>query len=128
MPNANDQSELTLNQTKDGIRRIHVRLVDGSVWLSQRQLADLYQVSVPTVSEHLHKFFAESERSPEATVRKFRAVRTEGNRTISRTVDHYSLPVVLAVGCRVWSPRGTQFRRWATTRLEKVRRQGIHPG
>jgi hypothetical protein len=119
VPNANDQSELTLYQTEDGITRIHVRLVDGSVWLSQRQLADLYQVSVPTVSEHLHNIFAEGELSPEATVRKFRTVRTEGNRTISRTVDHYSLPVVLAVGYRVRSPRGTQFRRWATTRLEE---------
>jgi hypothetical protein len=119
VPDANDQSELILYQTDDGITRIHVRLVDGSVWLTQRQLADLYQVSVPTVSEHLHNIFAEGELSPEATVRKFRTVRTEGNRTISRTVDHYSLPVVLAVGYRVRSPRGTQFRRWATTRLEE---------
>jgi hypothetical protein len=71
VPNANDQSELTLYQTDDGITRIHVRLVDGSVWLSQRQLAELYQVSVPTVSEHLHNIFAEGELSPEATVRKF---------------------------------------------------------
>jgi hypothetical protein len=114
-----DQSELTIYQTDDGTTRIHVRLVDGSVWLSQRQLADLYQVSVPTVSEHLHNIFAEGELSSEATVRKFRTVRSEGNRTISRTVDHYSLPVVLAVGYRVRSPRGTQFRRWATTRLEE---------
>jgi hypothetical protein len=116
---ANDESELTLYQTNDGVTRIHVRLVDGSVWLTQRQLADLYQISVPTVSEHLQNIFAEDELSPEATVRKFRTVRTEGNRTISRTVDHYSLPVVLAVGYRVRSPRGTQFRRWATTRLEE---------
>jgi hypothetical protein len=119
VPNANDQSELILYQAEDGITRIHVRLVDGSVWLTQRQLGDLYQVSVPTVSEHLHNIFAEGELSLEATVRKFRTVRTEGNRTISRTVDHYSLPVVLAVGYRVRSPRGTQFRRWATTRLEE---------
>jgi hypothetical protein len=119
VPNANDQSELILYQAEDGITRIHVRLVDGSVWLTQRQLGDLYQVSVPTVSEHLHNIFAEGELSLEATVRKFRTVRTGGNRTISRTVDHYSLPVVLAVGYRVRSPRGTQFRRWATTRLEE---------
>jgi hypothetical protein len=126
VPNANDQSELTLYQTDDGITRIHVRLVDGSVWLTQRQLADLYQVSVPTVSEHLHNIFVEGELSPEATVRKFRTVRTEGNRTISRTVDHYSLPVVLAVGYRVRSPRGTQFRRWATTRPRSTLSRGSH--
>lgn len=119
MPNANDQSELILYQTDDGITRIHVRLIDGAVWLTQRQLADLYQVTVPTVSEHLRNIFAEDELSPAATVRKFRTVQTEGNRTISRMVDHYSLPVVLAVGYRVRSSRGTQFRRWATTRLEE---------
>jgi hypothetical protein len=83
VPNANDQSELILDQIDDGTTRIHVRLVDGSVWLTQRQLAELYQVSVPTVSEHLHNIFAEGELSPEATVQKFRTVRTEGNRTIA---------------------------------------------
>jgi hypothetical protein len=81
-----DRSELILYRTDDGVTRIHVRLVDGAVWLTQRQLADLYQVSVPTVSEHLHNIFEEAELAPEATVRKFRTVRTEGNRTISRTV------------------------------------------
>lgn len=119
MTTASEQSELILYQSDDGTTRIHVRLVDGSVWLTQRQLADLYQVSVPTINEHLHNIFEEDELAPEATIRKFRTVRTEGNRSISRTVDHYSLPVVLAVGYRVRSPRGTQFRKWATTRLEE---------
>lgn len=118
MTSPSDESELVLYQTDDGITRIHVRLVEGTVWLTQRQLADLYQVSVPTVSEHLHNIFEEEELASEATIRKFRIVRTEGNRSI-RTVDHYSLPVVLAVGYRVRSPRGTQFRQWATTRLEE---------
>ena len=119
MTGPHEESELVLYQTDDGITRLHVRLVGGTVWLTQRQLADLYQVSVPTVSEHLHNIFEEGELAPEATVRKFRTVRTEGNRSISRTVDHYSLPVVLAVGYRVRLPRGTQFRKWATTRLEE---------
>jgi hypothetical protein len=119
MTSPSDESELVLYQTDDGITRIHVRLVEGTVWLTQRQLADLYQVSVPTVSEHLHNIFEEEELAPKATIRKFRIVRTEGNRSISRMVDHYSLAVVLAVGYRVRSPRGTQFRQWATTRLEE---------
>lgn len=119
MTASSDTSELVLYQTEDGITRIHVRLVEGTVWLTQRQLADLYQVSVPTVSEHLHNIFEEEELAPEATIRKFRIVRTEGNRSISRAVDHYSLPVVLAMGYRVRSPRGTQFRQWATVRLEE---------
>jgi hypothetical protein len=125
MTGPHEESELVLYQTDDGITRLHVRLVGGTVWLTQRQLADLYQVSVPTVSEHLHNIFEEGELAPEATVRKFRTVRTEGNRSISRTVDHYSLPVVLAVGYRVRSPRGTQFRKWATTRLEEYLVKGF---
>lgn len=119
MTGPHEESELVLYLTDDGITRLHVRLVEGTVWLTQRQFADLYQVSVPTVSEHLHNIFEEGELAPEATIRKFRTVRTEGNRSISRTVDHYSLPVVLAVGYRVRSPRGTQFRKWATARLEE---------
>ncbi|HEY0194457.1 MAG TPA: virulence RhuM family protein [Kofleriaceae bacterium] len=87
--------------------------------MTQAQLAELYQVGVPTVNEHIHNLFAEGEVMPEATIRKFRTLRTEGNRSVSRTLEHYSLPVVVAVGYRVRSPRGTQFRRWATTRLEE---------
>jgi hypothetical protein len=112
-------SELVLYQTEDGITRIHIRLHEGTVWLTQRQLADLYQVAVAAISQHIRNIFEEAELSPEATVKQFLTVRTEGKRTISRTVDHFSLPVVLAVGYRVRSPRGTQFRQWATTRLEE---------
>lgn len=119
MSTENEQSELVIYRTDDGITRIHVRLVDGSVWLTQRQLAELYQVTVPAISQHIANIFEEGELAPEATVKSYLTVRTEGNRSISRTVEHYSLPVVLAVGYRVRSPRGTQFRQWATTRLEE---------
>lgn len=114
-----DPSELVLYQTDDGTTRVHIRLFEGTVWLTQKQLSELYQVAVSTVSEHLHNLFDEGEAVPEATVRKFRTVRSEGDRSVSRTLDHYSLPVVLAVGYRVRSARGTQFRQWATTRLEE---------
>jgi hypothetical protein len=112
-------SEFLLYQTEDGLSRVQIRLHDGTVWLTQKQLAELYLVSVPSISEHIRNIFSEGELAPEATVRKFRTVRTEGNRSISRTVEHYSLPIVLAVGYRVRSQRGTQFRQWATTRLEE---------
>ena len=125
MPNANDRSELILYQTEDGITHIHVRLVDGSVWLTQRQLAELYQVTVPAISQHINHIFEAGELAPEATVKSFLTVRTEGNRKISRTVDHYSLPVVLAVGYRVRSLRGTQFRQWATTQLAEYLVKGF---
>jgi hypothetical protein len=114
-----EPSEFLLYQTEDGLSRVHIRLFEGTVWLTQKQLAELYQTGVPTISEHVHNIFHEAELDPEATVRKFRSVRTEGKRTISRVIDHYSLPVVLAVGYRVRSARGTQFRQWATTRLEE---------
>lgn len=113
-------TEFVLYQTEDGLARVQVRLHEGAVWLTQRDLADLYQVKVPTLNEHLRNLYAEGELAPEATIRQYPTVRTEGNRSVSRLVDHYALPVVLAVGYRVRSPRGTQFRPWATARSTAV--------
>ncbi|HWO20958.1 MAG TPA: virulence RhuM family protein [Kofleriaceae bacterium] len=116
---APEPTEFLLYQTEDGLARVHIRLSEGTVWLTQKQLAELYQTGVPSISEHLTNIFREGELDPEATIRKFRTLRKEGNRSISRVIEHYSLPVVLAVGYRVRSARGTQFRQWATTRLEE---------
>jgi len=112
-------SEIVFYEMEDGRSRIQVRLDQGMVWLSQRLLAELYQVSVPTINEHLGNIFEEGEAQPTATIRKFRMVQTEGNREVSRLVDFYNLDVILAVGYRVRSHRGTQFRRWATERLRE---------
>lgn len=112
-----EQSEFVLYQSEDGLARVEIRLFEGTVWLTQRQLAELYQVAVSSISEHLRNIFDDGELAPEATIRKFRIVRTEGNRSTSRAIEHYSLPVVLAVGYRVRSLRGTQFRQWATAQL-----------
>jgi hypothetical protein len=109
----------------DGKPRVQVRISDGTVWLTQRQMADLYQVSVPTVSEHLTNVYQEGELPSEATIRKFLTVRTEGNRSVSRLVDHYSLPAILAIGYRVRSAQGTRFRQWATTRLDEYLVKGF---
>ena len=114
-----EPSEFLLYQTEDGLARVHIRMFEGNVWLTQKQLSELYQTGVPSISEHLTNIFREGELDPGATIRKFRTLRTEGNRSISRIIDHYSLPVVLAVGYRVRSARGTQFRQWATLRLEE---------
>lgn len=99
-------TEFVLYQTDDGLARVQVRLHEGAVWLTQRDLADLYQVRVPTLNEHLRNVYAEGELAPEATIRQYLTVRTEGNRSVSRVVDHYALPVVLAVGSRVRSTQG----------------------
>jgi hypothetical protein len=114
-----EPSEFLLYQTEDGLAHVHIRLFEGNVWLTQKQLSELYQTGVPSISEHLTNIFREGELDPEATIRKFRTLRTEGKRSISRVIEHYSLPVVLAVGYRVRSARGTQFRQWATIRLEE---------
>jgi hypothetical protein len=106
-------------QTEDGKSRIQVRLQDGTVWLNQRLLAELYQVSVPTINEHISTIYGDHEQSPGATIRKFLIVQTEGNRRVERLVDFYNLDMILAIGYRVRSHRGVQFRRWATERLRE---------
>lgn len=118
-------SELILYRTDDAQTRVQVRLEGGSVWLTQRQLSELFQVSVPTINEHLSGIFAEGELEAERTIRKIRIVQTEGERNVRRTVDHYHLDVILAVGYRVRSPRGTQFRQWATARLTEYLVKGF---
>lgn len=105
-------------QTEDGRTRISVRFESETVWLTQKQLAELFQKDVRTINEHIQNIFEEGELLPEATIRNYRIVQTEGTRQVSRAVDHYNLEIVLAVGYRVRSSRGTQFRRWATELLK----------
>ena len=112
-------------QTEDGITHVRVLLDGGTVWLSQRLIAELYGKSVPTVNEHVKNIYDEAELDPEATIRKFRIVQTEGDRQVSRSVDLYNLDMILAVGYRVRSPRGTQFRRWATQTLREFLVKGF---
>lgn len=86
-------SEIILYQTEDGQSRIQVRLEDGTVWLSQKLMAELFQKDVRTINEHIGNIFAEGELSPEATLRKYRIVRTEGSREVSREIEFYNLDV-----------------------------------
>ncbi len=110
---------------RDGATQLRVRLDAQTVWLSQRQIAELFQVSVPTVNEHLANIYSEKELAPGATIRNYRIVQTEGARQVARNVDHYSLDVILAVGYRVRSPRGTLFRQWATAQLRELLVKGF---
>lgn len=118
-------SSLILYQTEDGRTRLECRLADATLWLTQAQIAELFQTSIPNINIHLRQIFAEGELAPEATIKSYLIVRTEGKRPIARPIQHYSLPAVLAVGFRVRSPRGTQFRQWATARLEEYLRKGF---
>lgn len=110
---------------QDGGRHLRVRLDGQTVWLPQRLIAELFQVTVPTVNEHLANIYADGELLAEATIRKFRIVQTEGTRQVSRLVDHYSLDAILAVGYRVRSRVGTAFRQWATAQLSELLVKGF---
>lgn len=125
VPAPDDSGQFLLYQTEDGQTRIEVRMADDTIWLPQRLIAELFQVSVPTVNEHLRTIYDDRELEPEATIRKFRIVQTEGSREVSRIVDHYNLDAILAVGYRVRSHRGTQFRIWATQRLREYLVKGF---
>jgi hypothetical protein len=108
-----------LYTTEDGGQRIEVRIESGSVWLSQKLTAELYQVGVNTINHHIKGIYADNEQTPEATIRRYRIVQTEGKRQVTRLVDFYNLEMILSVGYRVRSHRGVQFRQWATERLKE---------
>ena len=93
--------------------------------MTQLLIAELFQVTVPTVNEHLKGVFEDGGVETERTIRKFRIVRMEGNRQVSREIEHSSLAAILAVGNRVRSPRGTQFRQWAASRLTEYLVKGF---
>jgi hypothetical protein len=119
------QSSIILYQTEDGRTRIQCRFEDETVWLTQKLMAELFQIGVGTVNHHLKAIFAERELPPEATIRRHRIVQNEGARQIAREVEHYNLDAIIAVGFRVRSHRGTQFRQWAIGRLHEYLLKGF---
>lgn len=110
---------------KDGGLNLQVRLDGQTVWLTQKLIAELFEVSIPTVNEHLANIYDEKELDPTPTIRKFRIVQSEGSRQVSRLVDHYNLDAIVAVGLRVRSARGTTFRQWAVARLTELLTKGF---
>jgi hypothetical protein len=117
--------EIVLYQTEDGRTRVECRFVDETLWLSQALIAELFQKDIRTVNEHLQNIYQEGEIEEQATIRKFRIVRREGPREVEREIEHYNLDAILAIGYRVRSERGTQFRRWATERLSEYLVKGF---
>jgi hypothetical protein len=118
-------SEIILYQTEDGRTRIQCRFENETLWLTQALIAELFEKDVRTINEHLVNIFDEGELRREATIRKFRIVRTEGKREVAREIEHYNLEAILAVGFRVRSHRGTQFRQWAIGRLNEYLVKGF---
>jgi len=119
------QSNLILYRTEDGQTRIRCRFENEMIWLTQAQMAELFQTTPQNVTLHLKAIFDEGELPEEATCKEYLQVRTEGEREVSRRLKHYNLPAILAVGYRVRSPRGTQFRQWATARLSEYLVKGF---
>lgn len=113
------ENQILLYQTEDGETRLEVLHQDETVWLSQRDMAQLFQVTVPTVNEHIRNIYATGELQQNSTIRKFRIVQREGKRNVSRDVVHYNLDMIISLGYRVNSYRGTQFRIWATQKLKE---------
>ncbi|MDZ4744435.1 MAG: virulence RhuM family protein [bacterium] len=118
-------SSIVLYQTEDGRTRLQCRFDGDTIWLTQAMLAVLFEKDVRTINEHLTHIYEEGELSREATIRKFRIVRIEGQREVARDIEHYNLMAILGVGYRVRSDRGTQFRQWATARLEEYLVKGF---
>ena len=110
-------SEVVLYQTADGRSRIRVRIEGEMVWLTQAMMAELFQTSVPNINIHIQNVLEEGELSGGATIKENLIVQQEGARQVQRPVKFYNLDMILAVGYRVRSPRGGQFRQWATDRL-----------
>jgi hypothetical protein len=117
--------EFVLYTTDDGLTRIEMRAEGGSLWLSQAEIGTLFQTTPQNVTQHVKAIYAEGEADPEATCKSDLQVRLEGGRQVRRTVRFYSLEVILAVGYRARSARGTQFRQWATAHLSEYLLKGF---
>ena len=118
-------SELIIYQTEDGLARVQFRALDGTVWLTQLDIADLFDTTKQNVSLHVRNILAEQELSAAATVKESLTVQTEGRRQVQRPTQLYSLQMILAVGYRVKGVRGTQFRQWATAHLAEYLVKGF---
>ncbi|MGH8679378.1 MAG: virulence RhuM family protein [Burkholderiales bacterium] len=125
IPAPDDSGEFVLYQTEDGLTRIDVRMVHETVWLTQRDMADLFQTTPQNVTQHISAVYDEGELSEAATCKEFLQVRSEGARQVRRSRKHYNLDAIISVGYRVKSHRGTQFRIWATERLREYLIKGF---
>lgn len=117
--------EILVYTADDGTSKIRVLLEEETVWLTQVMLAELYGTSVPNINIHIRNILEEKELQAEATIKDYLIVRQEGLRRVGRPVKHYNLDMIIAIGYRVRSPRGTQFRQWATELLREYLVKGF---
>ncbi|KJS39993.1 MAG: 2-hydroxyacid dehydrogenase [Rhodospirillaceae bacterium BRH_c57] len=119
------EGEIILYRADDGSAQFQLTEMGGSAWMSQAEIAELYQISPQAVTQHIRSVYAEGELSEEATCKQDLQVRSEGSRRVSRAIKLYRLDMILAVGYRVRSPRGVQFRQWATATLAEYLHKGF---
>ena len=108
----------------DSEASVEMRYEDENIWLTQKMMAELYGVSVPAINQHLKRIFGDSELEPEATIKKYLIVQTEGGRQVQRSVEHYSLQAIIAVGFKIENERAVQFRKWANRIVKDYTIQG----
>lgn len=120
-----DNPEIVIYQTEDGHTKIDVRMEDETVWLSQVQMAELFQTTKQNISLHINNAIGDGEIELSATVKEYLTVQKEGLREVKRNIKFYNLDVIISVGYRVKSLRGTQFRRWALEILREYLVKGF---
>jgi len=113
-----EKNKIEIYQSNDNHTIVEVKFEQETIWLSQKQMAELFDKDVRTINEHIKTIYTTIELTKDSTIRKFRIVRKEGKRDVSRDIEHYNLDMIISVGYRVNSVRGTQFRQWATQRLK----------
>lgn len=116
--------KIEIHQMADDQTEFRVQFGNDSVWLNRQQMVELFGRDVKTLGKHINNVFKEGELDKHSTVAKFATVQTEGNRQVGRQVEHYNLDVVISIGYRVKSQRGTRFRIWATQRLKEYLLKG----
>ena len=120
-----EKNNIIIYQLDDGKTKIDVKLEDETVWLSQQQMADLYDTTKQNISSHIKKIFDEEELSENSTVKEFLTVQKEGNRNVERKVKYYNLDMIISLGYRIKSKVATNFRKWVTERLKEYMIKGF---
>ena len=125
MTGRNNEGHLIIYQDDNGLVKVNVRFADEDVWLTQGQLAEIYDTTQQNIALHIKNIYADKELADEATHKKYLLVRQEGYRNVQRNIDHYNLDMIIAIGYRVQSQVATRFRRWATERLHEYIQKGF---
>ena len=117
--------DIIIYQTEDGLTKINVKIENETVWLSQQQMAKLFNTSRTNIIEHINNIYLEEELDKESTCQNFRQVRKEGNRNVTREIPFYNLDMIISLGYRIKSKIATNFRKWATERLKEYMIKGF---